>query len=192
MITILVRESYRPNGFKRTLDSILSQSFTQRRIIVSYDDERALNHIPEELEKIRVYKHDAQFFYDNYVNDLKSLVTDGYFIVLDVGDYFRSPDALQSLWSHLKGSNGVLCQMSRSGRIKPKKDLILNRRILRGKVGMPCLVLHHSFKDVTNLDGSKGGADYLWIKDVSRKVRLKFVPFVLVECGERDNGVMES
>lgn len=191
MITILIRESYRPNSLKHTLESIYAQSFTNWKIICSYDNERALSYIPENIQKIRVFKHDADFWYDNYVNDLKSLVTEGYFFVLDSGDVLSHSNVFTDLWKHLKGSNGVICQFSRNGRTKPKNNLIKERRILRGKIGMPCLFLHHSFKDIANLDGSVSAADYHWIKEVSRKVRLKFVPMVVVECGERDNGLME-
>lgn len=192
MITLLIRESYRPQGFKRTLDSIRAQTFKNVNIIVSYDDERALTYIPDDVEKVQVFKNDKIFGYDEYVNDLKALVTEGWFGVIDSGDTLASPDALEALWRHFKGSAGVICQMSRNGRIKPKTQLIKERRILRGKIGMPCLFLHHSYKDVAHLDGSVGGADYVWIKAVSRKVRLKFIPLVVVNCGERDNGVMEG
>jgi hypothetical protein len=192
MITLLIRESYRPIGFKRTLDSIRAQTFKNVKIIVSYDDERALTYIPDDVEKIQVFKSDEIFFYDGYVNTLKSLVTEGWFGVIDSGDTLASPTSLEALWGHLKSCVGVICQMSRNGRIKPKNQLISERRVLRGKIGMPCLFLHHSYKDVAHLDGSVGGADYLWIKAVSRKVRLKFIPLVVVDCGERDNGVMES
>lgn len=192
MITILIRESYRPNGFKRTLESIKSQTFKNVKIIVSYDDVRALEYIPEDIQTVQVFKHDAIFWYDNYCNDLKALVNEGYFFFLDSSDVLASTSVLADLWRHLKSSSGIICQMSRSGRIKPKKDLISNRRILRGKIGMPCLFLHHSYKDVANLDGSVCGSDFVWIKAVSKKVRLKFIPLVVVACGERDNGVMEG
>lgn len=192
MVTLLIRCSYRPNGFKRTLDSIEAQTFRDWKVICSYDDERALSYIPEYIQKVRVYKSDKPFFYDEYVNDLKELVTEGWIGVLDEADLLASPNVLSDLWKHLKSSAGVICQMSRNGRIKPSKDLISNRRVLRGKIGMPCLFLHHSHKNIANLDGSVGASDYYWIKAVSRKVRLKFVPLVVVSCGERDNGVMES
>ena len=192
MITILIRESYRPNGFKRTLESITAQTFKNVKIIVSYDDVRALEYIPENIQTVHVFKHDAMFWYDNYCNDLKSLVDEGYFFFLDSGDIFAYPSVLEVLWRHLKSSAGVVCQMSRNGRIKPKKDLIENKRVLRGKIGMPCLFLHHSYKDVAHLDGSVCGSDYVWIKAVSKKVRLKFITLVVVACGERDNGAMES
>ena len=191
MINILIRTSYRPSGFLRTLESIHQQSYKDYRIIVSYDDDRALSYIPETVSKVRVNKHDALFFYDNYCNDLKSLVTSGWFFFLDDGDVLSHPTVLQSLRVNLNTRSGVIVQFSRSGRLKPSNDLIKRRKIQRGKIGMPCLVLHHSHKDIVNFDGSIGAADYWWIKNVSKKIPLKFIQLCLVHTGERDSGSME-
>lgn len=187
MITLLIRCSYRPVGFTRTLNSIPAGT----SIICSYDDDRALDYIPDGIQKIKVYKHEAAFFYDNYCNSLKELVTSGYFGFLDEGDVLL-PGALSELTKHLKGSNGVICQFSRNGKLKPPINLIRERRILRGKIGMPCLFLHHSYKNAAHFDGSVGAADYHWIKAVAQRVKLKFVALPLVHAEQRDSGVMES
>jgi len=187
MITLLIRCSYRPKGFAKTFASIPGGV----QVICSYDDERALGYIPEHVQKIRVFKHDAQVWYDNYCNDLKQLVTSGYFGFLDEGDIIL-PGALAQLRKHLKGSNGVICQFSRGGKLKPNTELIKNKQILRGKIGLPCLFLHHSHKDVADFDGSVGAADYHWIKAVSRKVKLKFVSIPVVFAEKRDNGATEE
>lgn len=191
MINVLIRTSYRPYGFLNTLESIYQQSYKNVRIIVSYDDEKALNYIPDNVDKIRVHKHDALFFYDNYCNKLKSQVTDGWFFFLDDGDVLSHPTILEALRSHLSTKHGTIVQFSRSGRLKPGSDLIKKAIIKRGKIGMPCLVLHHSMKNLVNIDGSVGAADYWWIKNISRKIKLKFVPLCLVHTGERHSGVME-
>ena len=186
-ITLLIRCSYRPEGFKRTFDSV-PPNIT---VICSYDDERALAYIPEHIQKIRVYKHDALVWYDNYCNDLKALVTDGYFAFLDEGDMIL-PGSLTLLYKHLKNSNGAICQFARVGKLKPKAHLLQNRQILRGKIGMPCLFLHARYASLVDLDGSVGAADYHWIKAVSRKVALKFLPIPVVFAPKRDQGALEG
>lgn len=187
MITLLIRCSYRPEGFTRTFASIPVGT----GIICSYDDDRALTYIPPYLQTVQVSKHGAPFFYDNYCNDLKALVTSGYFGFIDEGDILL-PGALQTLQKHLKGSNGVICQFQRGHKIKPNHLLIKSRSVLRGKIGMPCLFLHHSHKDVAHFDGSVGAADYHWIKAVSRAVRLKFIALPVVYAEKRDNGATEG
>ena len=186
-ITLLIRCSYRPVGFARTFDSIPPGV----NVICSYDDERALTYIPQTLRKIRVYKHEATFFYDNYCNDLKALVTEGYFGFLDEGDVIL-PGSIYQLKKHLRGSNGVICQFQRGAKVKPPGDYIRNRMVVRGKIGMPCLFLHHSHKNVVDFDGSVGAADYHWIKNISRKIQLKFIPLPVVYAAKRDSGATEE
>ena len=186
-ITLLIRCSYRPEGFKRTLASIPPNV----TVICSYDDERALSYIPAPIQKIRVYKSPIPFFYDNYCNDLKALVTEGYFAFLDEGDTII-PNSLPLLSKHLKNSNGVICQFSRGGRLKPPTHYIQNKRIVRGKIGMPCLFLAARYASLVDFDGSVGAADYHWIRNVACKVRLTFVPIPVVFAPNRDCGVTES
>lgn len=192
MFNILIRTSFRPLGFKKTLSSIYQQSYKNIRIIVSYDNEDALSYIPEHLDKVRVYKTDDLFYYDNYGNNLKELVNSGWFFFLDDGDVLSHPTILETLRREVSKQHGVIVQFSRNGKLKPSDKLIKNRLILRGKIGMPCLILWHKHKNLVDFDGSVGAADYWWIKRVSDKVRLKFSPICLVHTGERDNGVMES
>lgn len=190
-ISILIRTSYRPVLFQRCLDSIHSQTHKNIRIIVSYDDERALEYIPEGMDKIRVYKDPSlKFFYDNYVNSLKEQVKSGYFMILDDDEVLASDKCIETVCKHLKGTYGVICQFSRGGVIKPSNDLIRHNRIKRGKIGMPCLFLHHSLKNIAHLDGSVGASDYHWIKAVSKKVKLKFVPIVVAFADRRSNGAI--
>jgi hypothetical protein len=186
-ITLLIRCSHRPNGFAKTYASIPSNI----NVICSYDDERALSYIPAHIQKVRVYKSSKPFFYDEYTNTLKAMVTSGYFAFLDEGDVIL-PNSLSVLAKHLKGSNGVICQFSRAGKLKPSALLIRQRQVLRSKIGMPCLFLRHDLASLVDFDGSVGAADYHWIKAVSRKVNLKFIPLPVVFAERRDGGVMED
>lgn len=191
LINILIRTSFRPNLFKICIESIYTQTYKNINIIVSYDDDRALEYIPEEFQKVRVCKSDAPFFYDNYCNDLKELVTDGWFFFMDDDDILYDHMALEKISKYLNGIGGVVCQFNRNGKLKPSNELIRTKRIQRSKIGMPCLFLHHSLKNVAYFDGSVGASDYLFIKDVALKVKLKFVPIAVVYAGSRGNGQME-
>lgn len=189
-ISLLVRTSFREELFNRLYASIKAQTHSNIQVIVSYDDERALSYIPSECLKIRVYKNDLQFGYDNYCNDLKEQVHSGYFVVIDDDEILASNDCIARVVRHLKGSYGLICQFSRSGHLKPSNDLIRQKRIVRTKVGMPCLFLHHSLKNIAHLDGSCGASDYHWIKAVSQRVKLKFVPIVVAYADRRSNGII--
>lgn len=193
VINVLIRTSYRSDLFKRCLDSVHAQTHKNIRIIVSYDDERALEYIPIEMDKIRVYKDQSiRFFYDNYCNSLKECVNSGYFFFLDDDEILASDKCIETICKHLRGNYGLICQFSRGGVLKPSNELIKQNRIKRGKIGMPCLFLHHSLKNVAHFDGSAGAADYHWIKSVSKKVKLKFVPIVVAYADRRSNGVLNG
>jgi len=191
MLNILIRTSNRPKAFQCLLDSIASQTFKNIRLIVSYDNDIALTYVPEHIEKVKVFPSSKPFFYDDYVNDLKSLVNEGWFVVIDDDEVLADNTCLERVYKELKGKDGLICQFSRNGRLKPSNESIKNREVRRSRVGMPCLLLHHSFKNLVDLDGSVGAADYTWIKTISRKVKLKFVPIVVAFAAKRGNGQME-
>jgi len=191
MITLLIRTSYRPTLFKRLLDSIERQSYKEINIIVSYDDDRALEYIPENIQKIRVYKTDKQFFYDDYPNQLMDLVSYGYFMFIDDDEFLYDVDALMKVSRQLNRKYATICQMNRSGKLKPSNDLIRNRRIVRGKIGMPCIILHAIHKNIARFDGSVGAADFLFIKDVQKKLPTKFINVAVAYCDRRSHGAME-
>lgn len=192
LVNILCRTCYRPRAFKRMLHSVKQQTYPNIRLILSYDDKRALRYIPKGIEKIFVHENKSlPYFYDNYVNTLKSLVTEGYFFVLDDSDKLSHPNVISELVEQLKDSDGVICQFKRKDRLKPSNELIDQKKIIMGKIGMPCLVLNHKFKDIADLDGSVNASDFHWIKAVSEKVELKFIKLALVEANKRDHGRKE-
>lgn len=192
LINLLIRTSYRPILFKRLLGSINTQTHKNVNIIVSYDDERALEYIPEEINKIRVYKDLSKpFFYDNYCNELKSKIHNGFFMFLDDDDVLASDNCLEKLCMSLKNHYGVICQFSRNGRLKPSNELIKNKIVRRSNIGMPCIVLHHTCKNIADFDGSVGAADFHWIKAITKKVKLNFVPLVIAIADRRSYGAME-
>lgn len=191
MITLLIRTSYRPTLFKRLLDSIENQTYKEIKIIVSYDNEKALTYIPEHIQKIRVYKNNLTYGYDNYCNQLMKLVTSGWFMFIDDDEFLYDTNALKNIYKHLDKKCAIICQMNRSGKLKPSKDLMRNRRVMRGKIGMPCIILNVIHKNIARFDGNISAADYFFIKDIQKKVSLKFVNIAVAYCDRRSHGQME-
>lgn len=180
LINILVRTSNRPKAFMQMLNSITTQSYPNIRIIISYDNDAALKYIPKGLEVIQVEKHpEYQFGYDLYCNDLKELVTDGYFFYLDDDNLLR-PNVLNEL--PLEG-NGLLVQLQIGNNIVPKGLDFQIRQI-----GMPCLILHHSLKNLADI-GAHGAGDSYWIKKVLSLATIPFVPIIVVHGQYRGMGV---
>jgi hypothetical protein len=171
LINILIRTSNRPNGFRRLLKSIVAQSYKNIRVIIGYDNEMALTYIPQGLEVYpMIQDRSLPYWYDLYVNQLKELVTEGYFVVIDDDDVL-APECLSRL--PLTG-DGIIVQLRRENNIVPK-DLNFSR----GQIGMPCIFLHHSLKNIAHLSGT-GSGDYFWIKQVLEHADLPFVNEIVV------------
>jgi glycosyltransferase involved in cell wall biosynthesis len=183
LINILIRTSNRPRLFERCLQSIYDQDYPNIRIIVSVDND-LVDYIPEGIEVIKVEKNNAHFGYDLYINDLKAMVNDGYFFILDDDDIL-APDVLNKLQFD---APALLVQINHLGSIIPKSI-----HFGHGQCGFPCLILHHTLKNIADivipLEENKACNDYNWIQAVKDKVELKFVPLVLVICDQKGNGI---
>lgn len=189
MITALIRMSGRHQLFKRSYESILNQTYKDVKVIVSYDREEDLEFIPNQFEKVRVYKDPTSpAFYNLYCNVLKNLVTEGYFYFQDSDDTLASPTVLQELSEHLSPEHGTIVQFLRNNKPKPNDKLIQTKQIIKGRIGGGCLILHHSHKDLGSWD-DKPAADYRFIKEIESKLPLKFVPLVVQVADYKNNGI---
>ena len=176
LINILIRTGNRRTQFFRCLKSVLNQRYDNLRIIISVD--RDCNYIPEELEIIRVIPNtNTQYFYDEYLNDLKALVTEGYILVLDDDDIL-TPDCLVKLDLT---ALAILVKLNRAGQIYPSS---LDFR--RGMVGFPNLILHHSLSHIP-IHGN-GQGDYWWIKEVEKITPLNYQDVIVVYSFNRGHG----
>jgi hypothetical protein len=152
------------------------------------------------------------FHWNFYCNNLKQRVEEGWFFYLDDDDFLYDEYVLASISRHLNDpKEGIICQFNRGAQPKPEYDLgdlvrsdehgiLFNGQlfetkawgsfyvkpdsIVRGKIGGSCIFLHHSHKDIAHWDGKKA-ADYRFVKAVSEKIPLKFVPVVVVQAGNK-------
>lgn len=199
LINILIRNKYRPELFRRCIDSISEQGYRSIYIHIYNDSEQALKDCVEYMDRlgafqvggtVEIYRgnieNKSDHYWNLYCNQLKSSVKSGWFFFLDNDDYLR-PGALKELSKHLtEDTDGIICQFERNGRPKPNDRLIGAGKIIRGHIGGGCLVLHSKHKDIANWDDQKA-ADYRWIKAVSEKVKLKYINLVLQVAG--NNGL---
>lgn len=192
LINILIRTSNRPALFARCIESVSGQTYKNIRIIVGHDRASSLDYIPKGLETIFIYADNSiPYYYDLYCNDLKQQVTNGWFFFLDDDDILANPLVLEELADQLKRPGAIICQFIRNGIPKPRDNYIKNKIIQEGKIGLPSMVLHHSFKHIGQLDGQKGG-DYRYIKVVTDQVPTKFICLPLVATDRRSLGQMEA
>lgn len=182
-INILIRTSFRPELFKRCIESVRRQTYQNIRVIVGYDRPEAKGYLPQDLEAVEMKPESGKYFYNKYCNQLKELVTDGWFFFLDDDDYLLNPKVLQRISQYLFDGCLIVQFIRANGRPKPKSVLMDAKKIEVGHIGLPCIILHHKFKNVSDLDGDDEFGDYTFIKKVSERVPTKFVsePVVVAE-----------
>lgn len=144
---------------------------------------RAIWSVENEYWSYEVYNGEKvnDYSYNLYCNELKQLVGDGWFMFLDSDDVLI-PGSLAKIIPYLQEDKALIVQMLRNGRPKPRNGLIE-----RGKIGMPCMILHSKWKDLADV-GDKYDSDYQWIKDVTDKIGYEFVPIPVVDAGSRSHG----
>ncbi len=192
LINILIRTHNRPGLFDRCIQSVKNQTYKNYNIIVGYDGFEAMLLVSKYRQIIHrahpVFAEKREdHFWNLFCNDIKELVTEGWFFFLDSDDYLHNQNSLANIAEHLNNPNeGVICQMLRNGRPKPNNNLMDAKIISCGRIGMPCMFLHHSKKNITYFDAMKA-ADYRWIRDCAAQLPMKFVKVVVVETG--NNGL---
>ena len=123
----------------------------------------------------------SDYSYNLYCNEMKAMVDEGYFFFLDSDDLLIR-GAIEKIIPYLNEDKALIVQMLRNGRPKPKNGLIE-----KGKIGLPCMILHSKHKDLADV-GDKEDSDYQWIKDVTDKIGYEFAPIPLVDAGKRGRG----
>lgn len=190
MINLLVRNGYRPDLFRRCLVSIETQTYKNVHVIVANDSDeseadciKAIREFPKSsITPLKVLrKKGSPFHWNLYCNDLKSSVTNGWFMYLDNDDYLNDKFSLEVISKHLTNPDeAVICQFLRNGKAKP--TIQFWGHIVIGKIGGSCIIIHHSKKNVANWDGNRA-ADFRFIRDVAKKLPLKWVEHVVVRAG---------
>jgi len=186
LINILIRTSQRKFLFERCLASIISQTYKNIRVIVSYDFE--CDYIPDWCDKVQVQKGTEGYYWNLYCNELKERVTDGWFMFIDDDDFIYSKSAIGDIVKHLTNQEvGIICQFLRGQMRKPGLVQMRNKTIKRDLIGMPCIILHHSKKNIAMFDGLPA-ADFRFIQDVSKVLPLEWVEKVIVKTDRIGKG----
>lgn len=147
---------------------------------------RAISSAANELIHFIVYEGEkvSDFSYNLYCNKLKDQVEDGWFFFLDSDD-FVIKGSMNKIYPYLTDINedkALIVQMLRNGRPKPRNGLIE-----KGKIGLPCMILHSKHKHLADVTATEDG-DYQWIKSVTDKIGYEFIPIPLVDAGKRNHG----
>lgn len=189
VINILIRAS-REEQLYQCLRSINNQTYKNIKVICSVDREMTIydaGDIPM-FDVINVTPGPGSHPWNDYCNNLKKQVKEGWFMFLDDDDELLNPYTIEQAVKYLTEPNrAVVFQMIRDGVKIPSDAEIRLKVIQRGSIGMPCIFLHHSQKDIAFFDSEKA-ADYRFVKAVSRKLKVKFIPHTIVKVNGENHG----
>lgn len=128
LFNILVRTSRRPKYFKDCINSIRLQTYSNYKIIVSYDDDETYKYVKEyrNITSVKVERKDIPTDrptfvderlgkkrlyapYNLYFNEMVKLCDPGaYIIILDDDDIFTTSDALYRLYFTIRTSDDII------------------------------------------------------------------------------------
>ena len=168
IINILVRTTYRPSYFKKCINNILEQSYTNIRIICCYDDIRCLDYLNDITDKR------FEFFYINidstehykynlYCNKLLEKVNDGWIMFLDDDDMFSTNYSLQIISEQMTHYNNFIYWSVKLGHNKIVHPNINN--ITFGSISGIGFIFHSKYKDIAQWQCKRGG-DFSFVIDL--------------------------
>ncbi len=146
LINILSRTSNRPKAFSVFLESLLTQTYDEVRLIISADDDKSYKYCrkqipsfypaeiirPKRVERdpnkiLQIVGYNVQYLYhapyNLYENDLAAQVEQGFILHADDDDKFTRPDSLQIINDNIKSPDDlIMWKVNVQGRIIPEPD----------------------------------------------------------------------
>ena len=176
LFNIIIRTSNRPIFFSRCIQSIKRQSYPNYRILVGYDDDDSKLYVEKfsSLTVIRVNnigfeddhrperftKVGEHFFPNQYMNDLLSLVQEGFIIFIDDDDYFRSSLSLEKIANQIHSKKDmVFWRVQFSPNNLVPNDDHFGKKPEFGQINTSGFCFHSDYISYAKWDSLKGG-DY--------------------------------
>jgi hypothetical protein len=207
-INILTRTSKRPNWFEYNKQSILQQTYKNIKHIVSYDNDETYEYLKDydatlvkidrqkliDADKSKDPKTGKYSPHNLYFNEMMKHVEDGWVIILDDDDRFKSADVLQKIVNNItEGVDMLIWQMSfpvANFRVLPPPGHMYHKKPpMLGFIGSPCIGFKTTSKNTSvQWDGWKCG-DFRFIKKIySNSENIKYITDVLVTVGQIGSG----
>jgi len=168
-LNILIRTSMRPEFFKKCIESILSQKYTNFNVYICYDKEDSLSYLNDYESK---YTNITTFFIQNdsvekykfnlYNNTLMDKVSDGFIIFLDDDDIFSHDMCFKIINETIHDENDILVwKFMRPDKLVYPKDI---NDIKLGEIDTTSICFHNKYKQLSRWDDKQCGDYYFYSK----------------------------
>lgn len=175
LINILTRTSRRKNYFTECRKSVLEQTYSNIRHIISVDDNESYKYVKlngcEEFNIVRnqrqIRHSENHMPYNLYINSLLNKVNSGWIMILDDDDILINNLAIQNIVNNLPDFPSILIFKTQYGNgFKPETHF--KKGIVKGDVTSNCFIFHSSLKQHSYWNDQKG-SDYFFLNKLSQK-----------------------
>ncbi len=198
LLNILIRTSNRPNYFARLLDNLEGQFYKNIKLIISADTPESADYAWQLSHKrfnttihtsIRLERSENQTFpWNLYLNDLMSLVSDGWILFMDDDDGYAHQMALKLIADNIPDPESMLVWQMRfpDGRLVPSPKHIGLLPFSRKQIGMPCFAFHSKHKTKFRFDGMRAG-DFRFAMQMLQHLKVDWLELPLVQLDNYGN-----
>ena len=166
-LNILIRTCYRPEYFRKAIDSILKQDYKNYEIFVNYDKKECLEYLSD-YPNINIYfneDNESKEFYkfNNYLNFLMNKVSNGYIMFLDDDDVYIHSKVFKLINYHIQSEENLVVNKF----LQPDKIIYPNnvKELKIGDIDTTCFCFHSKYKNLFQWRKQKCG-DYYFFKDL--------------------------
>ena len=194
-ITILIRTCYRPLLFKRCIESILQQRYTNVHIIICYDTLRAIDYLSPYINKVKNCKSfycsvtsTKKYKFNLYCNLLLKKVKTGYCIYLDDDNEFTHANCLNIINHYLQ--HNKICVWNYLRADKVIYPCCMNN-ITIGEIDSSSFCFPSKYKIYSKWPDTQYG-DYYFITTLlknlttvhttTNKDEIIYIPYILTKC----------
>jgi hypothetical protein len=165
-LNVLIRTSRRPRAFKNLMTMLKKQTYENKRLIVSVDDDFTYDYVKQyiceddivKVDKVEVpeRKDVRSAPYNTYFNDLIDKVDDGYIFCVDDDDRLANKNTLKNMMGAVISQDDLYIFKIKIGQIILPSKQNWGNKIVIHDVGVPNFVVHSKFAKLVKWDGYYG------------------------------------
>lgn len=200
-ITILIRTCYRPLLFKRCIESILQQRYSNVHILICYDNSKAKDYIEPYTSKVKHCKafyytiqSDEKYKFNLYCNHLLSKVSSGYCLYLDDDNEFTHANCLNIINHNLRENKICVWKYLRGDKLIYPQNI---DSIVVGDIDSSSFCIPFGYKNYGKWPDKQYG-DFYFLNSILSTIttnnntfpkdELTFIPFILTKCTQDNIG----
>ena len=192
IINILIRTCYRPNYFRKCIESILKQNYVNYNIIICYDDKKCESYLKEykqnNISKFFIQLNNSnKYKFNLYCNHLLDKVKDGWILFLDDDDKLVDNNCFKIINDKIENVNDfIIWSFLRPDKIIKTKNI---KNIELGEIDTTSFLFNSKYKKKALWDDQQNG-DYRFVNKIlsNNNFNIKIIDKIIT-CTIFDNKI---